>query len=140
MNDSELARKVLEWEEIELKRLAIEAEIVAAVKERKTSLDIGSTHIRYSKGARSFDWKAAAAGKEIDPKIVEDCTTENTDWQAACEEAGVDQATIMRHTTPSINWTEVCSKAGIKEAPVLKQEEPSVKITLKKVTDETTSI
>ena len=76
MNASELALMLLAWEQKKQELDLMEAEIETAVLEIGETQTVGNVRASYRKGRRVLDW--ALAGKDADPGIIADYTTEET--------------------------------------------------------------
>lgn len=93
MNESELAAKMLKWEEIKRSLDEIEQEIKGAVLELQKTQTVGNVRASYSKGRVSRDYESAIKAAELvsdalDPfKIVR----ETTDYRSACKEFGITE-------------------------------------------------
>ena len=109
MNQSELAAKILRWEELNtvIGRLAkeIEEEVLSLGKTQ----DVGNIRVTYSKGRRSFDYKAAGSRE--------------------------DEETIKKYTKTTVsvttNWKKMCDELRITDIPFT-QGNPSAKIKINK--------
>ena len=103
MNASELASKMLEWEQARRALDVLEGEIKAAVLEIGKTQTVGNARASYSNGRKSYDYETA--GAIAPPEIV------------------------AQHTKPVIDWRSVCKDAGIEDVP-FKQSGPSVSLKL----------
>jgi len=103
MNPTELAHKMLQWEELTRKAQALEREITKAVLNIGKTQVVGNVRATYSKGRVSYDYETV--GKTAPEEV------------------------IMRYTVPKTDWRKVCQEAEL-EAPVAKQSPPSVRLKL----------
>lgn len=105
MDASELATKMLEWESKRRELDGLEAEIKSAVLVMGKTQTVGNVRATYSKGRRSFDYRAAADGH---PMVSEatvglfTTTTVSTDWKAICEHAGIEDVPF-KQGNPSVS-------------------------------------
>ena len=87
MNASELATKMLEWEQAKRGLDALTAEIEAAVLEVGQTQTVGNVRATYSGGRTSYDYQAA--GVNAPAGVVADytktVTTTTTDWKTICD-------------------------------------------------------
>ena len=106
MNASELAIKMLEWEQNKRKLDALEAEIKAAVLEAGKTQTVGSVRASYSSGRTTYDYqtpveKAVSAG-DIYWTALEVYQSTVTDWRAACKAFDLEP-NIAKQTGPSVS-------------------------------------
>lgn len=92
MNMSELAARMLEWEDTQRKADALRSEIEAAVMDLGRTQTVGNVRASYSAGRKSYDYEAAA-------KPV------------------ADEETVARFTTPKVDWKGICEHVGISDVP-----------------------
>ena len=92
MNMSELAARMLAWEETQRRADEMRAEIEAAVLALGRTQTVGNVRASYSAGRKSYDYEAAA-------KPV------------------ADEETVARFTTPKVDWKGICEHVGINEVP-----------------------
>jgi len=106
MNASELAQKMLVWEQQKRSLDALTAEIEAAVLELGQTQTVGSVRATYSGGRKSFAYDAAATqvGVTIPQELVDEHTqtTQRIDWKAICEVAGVTDIPFTQ-SEPSVS-------------------------------------
>jgi hypothetical protein len=106
MNASELAQKMLEWEQIKRQLDTIGNEIEAAVLEIGKTQTVGNVRATFSNGRKTYDYQAAADGHPM-----------------------VSDATKSLFSKTVIDWQAICQHVGIKKVPFT-QGEPSVSIKL----------
>lgn len=106
MDATELAKKMLEWQEAQARADLLKMDIEAAVLAIGKTQTAGNVRATYSAGRKSYDYESAAR-----------------------ESAFVSEATISLFTTPSIDWRGVCKHAGIEDVPFT-QSAPSVSLKI----------
>lgn len=100
MNDTELARDMLAWQEAQEAADAIGARIIAELLARGNSLKVGNVVASYRKGTVTRDYERgfmdALQKASYDPAqevilriIIDDHKKEVIDWKAACEAAQI---------------------------------------------------
>jgi hypothetical protein len=91
MNASDLAARMLEWEETQRKADALRSEIEAVVLEMGKTQTVGNVRASYSAGRKSYDyeqgWRLHGYGTGID---IEQFRQVKYDYSAACKAAGID--------------------------------------------------
>jgi hypothetical protein len=92
MDASELAQKMLAWEQAKRALDALTAEIEMAVLEIGKTQTVGNVRATYNQGRRTFLYETAAMLAEPDADIVQRYTTTKTvtDWKTVCEAIGCD--------------------------------------------------
>lgn len=118
MNKSELAIKLLQWEEQKRKLDELTEQISAGVLERGETVTVGNVRATYSKGRNEYDYEKAVRNNSDDP-IVKALIEKYT-------------KTIAGHWVPEqtvTNWREVAGEHDI-EPVIVKPGTPSVKIKL----------
>jgi len=103
MNMSELAQKMLEWEELVKQANALEEEIKAAVLEIGKTQTVGNVRASYSGGRNTYDYETPAktADAELIQKYTITETVTSTDWRAICKDADIEPL-IVKTSPPSI--------------------------------------
>ena len=111
MNSSELAQKMLEWEQTQTKADALALEIRDAVLALGKTQNVGNVRASYSAGRKSYDYETAIsmmgeAGlllpdvlkpyETVIPEIVK------TDYRAACKGMGVEDIPFTQ-SEPSVS-------------------------------------
>jgi len=99
MNSTELAHKMLQWEELIRKAQVLECEIAQAVLEIGKTQVVGCVRATYSKGRTSYDYETA--GKTAPAEIIAQYTVPKTDWRKVCQEAGIE-APVAKQSPPSV--------------------------------------
>jgi hypothetical protein len=106
MNASELASKMLEWEQAKINLDALEAEIKRGVLALGKTQTVGNVRASYSKGRVSYDYQtpveAGVESGEIDPDALTVYQSIKTDWRKACQALGLD-ASIVKQSAPSVS-------------------------------------
>ena len=110
MNASELATKMLEWEQAKRSLDALTAEIESAVLEVGQTQTVGNVRATYSQGRRSFDYRAAVDALAVSRDMLAEYTT---------------------IPAPVVDWKGICEVVGIANIPFT-QSEPSVTVKLLK--------
>jgi predicted transcriptional regulator len=128
MNSSQLAIKMLEWEEKKRALDALSAEIESEVLKLEKTQVVGKVRVTYSGGRATYDYQTPA--REASIELIEKYSTERTvtDWDLVKEEV---PEVIAKYSTIEIDvaWNQVCKEAGI-EPVVLLKTEPIAKIKL----------
>ena len=111
MNASELAGKMLEWEQAKRSLDALTAEIEAAVLEVGQTQTVGNVRATYSGGRKQYAYEEAVLSRN------------NAD----------DAPVLQAHTVTvlQVQWKAVCEALGITDIPYL-QTPPSVTVKLLK--------
>ena len=89
MDMTELAKKMLEWEELTRQANALADEISAAVLEIGSTQVVGNVRATYSEGRKSYDYYAAWNAVHKTPPGV-DHTKVSYDYRKACADYGID--------------------------------------------------
>lgn len=100
MNDTELARDMLSWQEAQEAADEIRERIIAELLTRESSLKVGGAVATYRKGVVTRDYERgfmdALQKASYDPAqevilriIIDDHTKEVVDWKAACDAAQI---------------------------------------------------
>ena len=71
MNASELANKMLQWEQLQREADELEAEIEEAVLALGKTQTVGSVRASYSKGRKRHDWQGACDREGVDLSMYE---------------------------------------------------------------------
>jgi hypothetical protein len=103
MNATELAKKMLEWQELMVQASAIEKEIQAAVLEVGKTQTVGNVRATFSNGRRTFDYETPA--KPIAPPelvVLHTEIIEKIDWKKICDEVGATPI-VVSQTDPSVS-------------------------------------
>lgn len=103
MNETELARLLLLWEDKKEELAEIEQRIQTEVMALQKSFTVGNITAKYSGGRKTFDYEAAAQG--VDPEIISRHTTTpdpKTDWKSVCAEAEIELVPF-KQTGPSVS-------------------------------------
>jgi len=89
MHASELAKKMLEGEELQRAADNIRGEIQAAVLDIGKTQTVGNVRASYSKGRKSYDYQRAA--QDVSPSIIRANSTTRTivDWRGICQNEGI---------------------------------------------------
>lgn len=105
MDKSELALKLLEWEERRRVLDALEEEIKTAVLELGQSQQVGNVKAAYSGGRKQYDYEAVGADAPPSMVAAYTKTTEKVYWRdLVLEGLGVDQAEIpYSQSDPSVS-------------------------------------
>lgn len=104
INMSELAQKMLEWEEVQTKADALALEIGEAVLELGKTQTVGNVRATYSAGRKRYDYELAA-------------------------KSHVPVDFIQRYMKPTFDFKQACADYGVEDIPFT-QSEPSVGIRL----------
>jgi hypothetical protein len=106
MNASELATKMLQWEQKRLELDALETEIKEAVLTIGKTQTVGNVRASYSKGRTTYDYQAAVeigiAAEKIHPDELYHYQIIKTDWRAACKAFDLD-AFVKNQSGPSVS-------------------------------------
>ena len=129
MDISELAGKLLAWEQARKDLDALELEIEGAVLEIGKTQTVGNVRATYTSGRRVLDYEAPGKTAPLDVIDENTNTTEFVDWEAVRSLIDPDIITECTRETKSINWAAVCKMADLDPA-VVKEGTPSVKIKL----------
>ena len=109
MNASDLAARMLEWEETQRKADALRSEIEAAVLEIGKTQTVGNVRASYSEGRKSFDYGAAV--------------------MAAVNAGAIEPGAVQGYRTVSFDYRMMCKDLSIVDVPYT-QSEPSVSVKL----------
>ena len=127
MNKSELAGKILLWEEKKTELDNLEDEIKQEVLTLKLSQKVGNVSVSYTNGRRELDYETP--GKLAPAETIKNNTTINSfvDWEEVSTLIDPDIIVECTKETETVNWSNVCKEAKI-EADVIKEGIPSVSI------------
>lgn len=102
MDATELARKMLEWQEAQAKADVLKMDIEAAVLELGKTQTVGNVRATYSAGRKIYDyteaWRNHGYGSGVD---IEKFTKITYDYRAACLEAQIDDIPFTQ-SAPSV--------------------------------------
>lgn len=102
MNASELAQKMLEWEQLIDHVKLLEAEIKTAVLSMGKTQTVGNVRASYSGGRRTFDYETPGRAAP-EPFIVEFTEMKFiTDWKSVCEKAGIEPV-VLSQSEPTVS-------------------------------------
>ena len=131
MNTSELAKKMLQWEEEKKNLDILEIEIKNMVLEIGKTQTVGIVRASYFKGRAKYDYEIP--GSHAPQEIINNHSHSeiDIDWMEVAKEAGY--TTEMRENNTKkitfIEWAKVCKEAKI-DPLVLEEGEPNVKVKL----------
>lgn len=131
MNASELAKKMLQWEE-ERKNLDIlETEIKNMVLEIGKTQTVGNVRASYFKGRAKYDYETPGVQAPQEIINIHSHSEIEIDWMEVATEAGYTAEMRENHTKKIVitEWAKVCKEAEI-EPFILEEGEPSVKVKL----------
>lgn len=106
MNATELAKAMLEWEEMQRKADELAEAIKNTVMKIGKTQTVGNVRASFRSSIKRYDYQSAADGHPA-----------------------VREATLELFTKKSIDWRGVCKHAGIEDVPFT-QSEPSVSLKL----------
>ena len=135
MNDTELARVMLEWSDLMEQASALTDVITREVMAREKTVQTGGVVAKYRAAAKVYDYEGTALHYKAGQEVVEDNTLISTDWEAVCMDADVDipDAVVERHSASSTNWRGVCIDMGLRGEKVFSKpsgKEPTVSLVL----------
>ena len=131
MNSSELAAKMLLWENSKKELDNLEDEIKSAVLELKSTQKVGNVSASYSNGRRELDYETPGKLAPVEVIMAHTVVNKVTDWQAVATLIDPEIIEECTHETETVNWSNVCKEAKI-EPEVVKEGTPSVTIKLAK--------
>ena len=104
MDATELAKKMLEWQEAQARADLLKMDTEAAALQIGKTQTVGNVRATYSAGRKSYDyaeaWRARGYGTGVD---IEQFQKVTYDYKAACEAAGITQADIpFTQSAPSV--------------------------------------
>lgn len=106
MNASELATKMLLWEQRRTELDTLEAEIKEAVLALGKTQTVGNVRASYSKGRTSYDYRTPVEegvdSGEIHPDALAYYQTVKTDWRTACKAYALEPV-IAKQSSPSVS-------------------------------------
>lgn len=130
MDSSELAKKMLEWEEKKRYLDALGAEIEAEVLKIGKTQIVGKVRVTYSGGRATYDYETPA--REASIEVIEKHSLEYTvtDWDLVKQEV---PEVVAKFTTTEIDvaWNLVCKDASI-EPLVISRTPATATIKLEK--------
>ena len=89
MNKSDLAKLMLEYEDVKRKCDQLEQEIKDAVMYFEESIEVGNVRATLRAGRKTYDYEMAAVDPRVTPEIVLNNSDTKINWKAVCEEAGI---------------------------------------------------
>lgn len=105
MDMSELAQKMLDWEQLKRQCDVMGADIERAVLDIGQTQTIGNVRVTYSPGRKSYDYEWAARKRDV------------------------HQSTIHVYSKTVIDWRSLCRGLAIQDVPFT-QSDPTAKIKL----------
>lgn len=130
MDASELAKKMLDWEEKKRVLDTLGAEIEAEVLKIAKTQVVGGVRVTYSGGRATYDYEIPA--REASIELIEKYSTERkvVDWDAVADEV---PEVIKKFTSVevSVDWKAVCKESKI-DPVILSCSEPTATIKLDK--------
>lgn len=104
MNASELATTLLKWEEKKRSLDALREVIEAAVLELEQTQTVGNVRARYSKGRRTYDYKAAIEAANVESASLRPfrIVRSHIDYGAACLDFGITDIPFTQ-SPPSVS-------------------------------------
>jgi len=137
MDQSLLARTMLEWEATQRKADELAAQIKTAVLAIGKTQVVGNVRATFSAGRRTFDYETAIANAietgVIGPSDLEAWENDNVDWfevvQGALQNGILDGEYLTPYTKTVIDYAAAAKGLGL-EAPVASQAEPTVTLKL----------
>lgn len=85
MDASELAQRMLEWENLKKTLDILTKAIEEAVLELGETQTVGNVRASYSQGRKTYDYKSAIEQASIEPNALVPFQTVNIDYRAACD-------------------------------------------------------
>ena len=106
MDASQLATKMLEWEQHRRELDTLESEIKDAVLKMGKTQTVGNVRASYSKGRSAYDYETAITEAEdrgeVAPEAFGPFTTFQINYRAMCQELKID-APIKSQSAPSVS-------------------------------------
>ena len=103
MDASQLAMKLLEWEQKRRELDVLEAEIQAAVLELQTTQTVGNVRASYRKGSRRYDYEMAVREAQVSDDALQAFQSIQTDWRAACKAFEITNLPVKSQSGPSVS-------------------------------------
>ena len=101
MNSSELAQKMLEWEQAQTKADALALEIREAVLELGKTQTVGNVRATYSNGRKSYDYETGAVEHPaFTHEFAQQYSKTSIDWRSVCKALNADAP--FTESTPSV--------------------------------------
>ena len=92
MNKSELAKLMLEYEEIKRKCDAIEKQITEAIMYLEESVEVGNVRATLRAGRKAYDYETATIGNPlVTPELINKHSELKVNWKAVCEDAKIKE-------------------------------------------------
>jgi len=128
MNASELAKKMLQWEEQKRALDALSAEIESAVIEVGKTMVVGKVRVTYSGGRATYDYVTPAESAPNEIMEKHKSVIDTVDWDSVANEV---PEVVAKFTTTEFNydWKAILEEAKI-EPLVISKTEPTAKIKL----------
>ena len=103
MNASELATKMLEWEQKKTELDELEANIKVAVLDIGKTQTVGNVRATYSAGRKTFKYQDAAnAHPDVDQTLIDAYTTPKIDWRGICKRFEIEPPFTQSSPTVSV--------------------------------------
>lgn len=102
MNASELAAKMLEWEQAKRQLDTLTAEIQEAVLEIGQTQTVGNVRASYSAGRKSYNYETAIEAADLSPGSLGPFEVVTVDWRAACKGLGITDVPFAQ-SEPSVS-------------------------------------
>ena len=100
MDATELAKKMLEWQEAQAKADVLKMDIESAVLELGKTQNVGNVRATYSAGRKSYDYESAWRD-EYDHLPATQYQKVSYDYRAACGDAGINDIPFTQ-SAPSV--------------------------------------
>jgi N-methylhydantoinase A/oxoprolinase/acetone carboxylase beta subunit len=96
MDDTELAKKMLEWESLKEKLDSLEEEIKTEVLARGKTQVVGKCRVTYSGGRNTYDYETPA--QNAPQEIIDKYKTEviNIDYKLVCKDAKIEPLVVSK--------------------------------------------
>ena len=90
MTRSELAKLMLEYEDVRRKCTEMEKQITDAVMYYEESVEVGNVRATLRAGRKTYDYETAANDHpRVTPVLVKLHSTMKVDWKSICNDAGI---------------------------------------------------
>jgi len=106
MDNSELAMKMLAWEQAKKNLDTLEKEIEEAVLALGKTQTVGNVRATFSNGRKTYDYETAAVEHPLfnpSTRALFTKVVETVDWKAACEHLGQEEIPVLKQAEPSVS-------------------------------------
>jgi hypothetical protein len=106
LSDTDLAKLMLSWNDLNEAMAALEDKIGAEVMLRQKTFNVGDIAATYSAGRKVYDYEGTAQKAEVAPNVITLHSKTVIDWRAICKEQlqlADDELLVKSQSAPSVS-------------------------------------